>query len=202
VDRQRPGTVSRAANREELLEVRANAFAAHFLMPEVGVRAFLQTLGKGDATRQTQEVFDNAAPADKGQQLLVQRRMPPGSQTLQVHDVVGMAHHFGVSYDAALFQLLNLRIIPKDRLETLKKQRDLGTRVARVLRIEHWDENAHWSLAEQVMALGFEAYRRGEISRRKLFELAEDAEVAKADMEAALATDAREEDAVGAIVPE
>jgi len=201
VDRQRPGTVSRVANREELVEIRANAFAAHFLMPEAGVRAFLQTLGKGEATRQILEVFDSVAGAERGE-LSAQRRTPPGSQMVQVHDVVGLAHHFGASYDAALYQLLNLKIITKDRVEALKEQRDLASRVARALRIEHWDENAHWSLAEMVLALGFEAYRLGEISRSKLLELAAEAEVPKADVEAALAADADNEEPVDAITPE
>jgi len=201
-DRERPGTVSRVANHEELVEIRANTFAAHFLMPEAGVRTFLQTVGKGEATRQTLEVFDSAAAAERGEKLSVQKRLPPGSQIVQVHDVVVLAHHFGVSYDAALYQLLNLKLISKDRFEALKGQRELGVRIARVLRMERWDENAHWSLAEQVLALGFEAYRRGEISRSKLLELAEEAEVPKPDVEAALAADFDEEDMVDAITPE
>jgi transcriptional regulator with XRE-family HTH domain len=202
VDRQRPGTVSRVANREELVEIRANAFAAHFLMPEAGVRAFLQTLGKGEATRQIMEVFDSAAGAERTEQLSAQKRTPAGSQVVQVHDVVGLAHHFGASYDAALYQLSNLKVLTKDRFDALKEQRDLGARIARALRIEYWDENAHWSLAEMVLALGFEAYRRGEISRSKLLELAGEAEVPTADVEAVLAADGGEEELVDAITPE
>jgi len=202
VDRERPGTVSRAANREELVEIRANAFAAHFLMPEAGVRAYLQTLGKGEATRQVHEVFDSTAAAVGGEQISAQKRMAAGTQAVQVHDVVGLAHYFGVSYDAALYHLLNLKVIPRDRFDLLREQRDLASRVARALRIEHWDENAHWSLAELVLALGFEAYRRREISRSKLLELAEDVEVPRADVEAALAADLDDGDAVDAIAPE
>jgi len=201
-DRVRPGTVSCAANREELVEIRANAFAAHFLMPEAGVRTFLQSIGKGEVTRQTLEIYDGTAVAEHGVKLSVQKRMPPGSQIVQIHDVVVLAHHFGVSYDAALYQLLNLKAITKDRFEALKEQRTLAVHVARVFRMERWDEHAHWSLAEQVLALGFEAYRRGEISRSKLLELAEEAEVAKPDVEAALAADFDEEDTVDAITAE
>lgn len=119
-------------------------------MPEGGVRTFLQALGKGEATRQVQEVHDGVA------QVAAQKRMPPGSQEIQVHDVVMLAHHFGVSYEAALYQLLNLKLIAKDRLEVL---------------------------------IGLEAYRRGEISRRKLLELAADLGVRKGDIEQALAED-------------
>lgn len=201
-DRQRPGTVSRASNREELVEIRANAFAAHFLMPEAGVRTFMQTMGKGEATRQTLEVFDNTGFAERGDQISVQKRMPPGSQVVRVHDVVGLAHRFGVSYEAALYHLLNLKVITKDRFEVLRGQRDLGVYVARALRIEHWDENAHWSLTELVLARGLEAYRRGEISRSKLLELGAEVDVSKSDVEAALATESGEEEAVDVITPE
>ncbi len=201
-DRQRSGTVSRTLNREELIEIRANAFAAHFLMPEAGVRAFLQSLGKGESTRQTQGVFDDSALAEQAEQISVQKRMPPGSQTIRVHDVVGLAHHFGVSYEAALYHLLNLKVIPNDRFETLKKQRNIGMRVAHALRIAHWDENAHWSLANQVLHLGFEAYRRSEISRNRLLELAGEFDVSEEDVEAALASDGDEDEAVDAITPE
>jgi Zn-dependent peptidase ImmA (M78 family)/transcriptional regulator with XRE-family HTH domain len=201
-DRQRPGAVSRTSNREELLEIRANAFAAHFLMPETGVRAFLQTIGKGAATRQTLEVFDDSTLAERGEQISVQKRMSPGSQTVHVHDLVGLAHNFGVSYEAALYHLLNLKVISNDRFEILKKQRELGARVARALRIGHWDEDAHWSLTQQVLALGFEAYRRSEISRNKLLELAREVDVPKKELEAALADNDDEEEAVDAIAPE
>jgi Zn-dependent peptidase ImmA (M78 family) len=42
VDRDRSGAISRAENRADLLEVRANAFAADFLMPADGTLQFVQ----------------------------------------------------------------------------------------------------------------------------------------------------------------
>jgi len=61
VDRDRSGLVSRASDREDLIEVRANSFAASFLMPEEGVRQFVASLGKGGPSRAYAEVFDEAA---------------------------------------------------------------------------------------------------------------------------------------------
>jgi len=49
LDRAQTGHVSRESERADLLEVRANVFAANFLMPEDGVRQFVSTLGKGGA---------------------------------------------------------------------------------------------------------------------------------------------------------
>ena len=61
-DRERRGLVSRGQDRDELLEVRANAFAASLLMPADAVRQFVQALGKGQPSRMEAEVFDDAAP--------------------------------------------------------------------------------------------------------------------------------------------
>jgi len=51
----------------------------------------------------------------------------------------------------------------------------VAARIERALRITGWDETAHWSFAEQLLQLGFEAYFQGEISRNKLLELTEEA---------------------------
>ncbi len=194
-DRERFGGISHAGNRNELAEVRANAFAAHFLMPEAGVRSFLKALGKGEGTRQNLEIYDewDHVPA--------QKRMPAGSQEVRVHDVVGLSHHFGASYEAALHHLLNLGIIRKDNFEVLWESRGAQGAVRRALRIPKRDEEIHWNLAEQLLALGFEAYRREEISRGKLMELAERAGVAQEDMEEALYEAQPRPEPIEAILP-
>lgn len=179
-DRDRFGGISHAGNRSELAEVRANAFAAHFLMPESGVRSFLKAVGKGEGTRQNLEIYD------EWEEVSAQKRMPAGSQEVQVHDVVGLSHHFGASYEAALYQLLNLRIIRRDNFETLWESREAQGSIRRALRIPEWNEGFHYDLAEQLLSLGFEAYRREEISRGKLIELAEKAGVDREEIEEAL----------------
>jgi Zn-dependent peptidase ImmA (M78 family)/DNA-binding XRE family transcriptional regulator len=179
-DRDRSGGISHAGNRSELAEVRANAFAAHFLMPESGVRSFLKSVGKGEGTRQNLEIYDG------WEEVPAQKRMPAGSQEVRVHDVVGLSHHFGASYEAALYQLLNLRIIRRDNFEALWESREAQGAIRWALRIPEWGEGFHYDLAEQLLSLGFEAYRREEISRGKLMELAEKAGVDRDDVEEAL----------------
>lgn len=179
-DRDRFGGISHSDNRNELAEVRANAFAAHFLMPEAGVRSFLKALGKGQGTRQNLEIYD------EWEGVSAQKRMPAGSQEVRVHDVVGLSHHFGTSYEAALYHLLNLGIIRKDNFETLWEAKAAQGPIRRVLRIPEWDEGFHYHLAEQLLSLGFEAYRREEISRGKLVELAARVGVDREEIEEAL----------------
>ena len=195
-DRDRFGGISHAGNKDELAEVRANAFAAHFLMPEAGVRSFLKALGKGEATRQNLEIYD------EWNQVSAQKRMPAGSQELRIYDVVGMSHHFGVSYEAALYHLLNLRLLRKDSFEALWAQKEVAEPVRQALRIPEWDEGIHWYLAEQVLSLAFEAYRRDEISRNKLIELAEKSDVDREEIEAVLHDIYPHPEPIEAIVPD
>jgi transcriptional regulator with XRE-family HTH domain len=194
-DRDRFGGISHTGNRSELAEVRANAFAAHFLMPEAGMRSFLKALGKGEGTRQNLEIYD------EWEGLPAQRRMPTGSQEVQVHDIVMLSHHFGTSYEASLYHLLNLGIIRKDTFEVLWESKEVQGSVRRALRIPEWDERLHWDLAEQLLSLGFEAYRREEISRGKLVELAEKAGVDREEIEEALYEAQPHPEPIEAILP-
>jgi Zn-dependent peptidase ImmA (M78 family)/transcriptional regulator with XRE-family HTH domain len=168
-DRDRSGLISQASERDDLLEVRANAFAASFLMPEDGVRQFVAGLGKGKPSRQFTEVFDEAGYLD------VEGRSEPGTQTIQLYDVVQLADHFGVSRLSALFRLRNLRLLTEAEFEHLKKldEQGKGRHLARLLGLP---EPAHLEkrseLKHRFLGLALEAYRRDEISRGKLRELA------------------------------
>ncbi len=198
-DREHFGGVSHAGNKSELAEMRANAFAAHFLMPESGVHSFLKALGKGEGTRQNQEVYD--VYEDERDHVSAQKRMPTGSREVRVHDVVGLSHHFGASYEAALYHLLNLGIIRRDTFEVLWESKEAQVPIRRALRIPEWNEEVHWDLAEQLLSLGLEAYRREEISRSKLIELAEKVGVDRQEIEEALYDAQPRPQPIEAIIP-
>ncbi len=181
-DRERPGGISHAGNRNDLSEVRANAFAVHFLAPEPGVRTLLSSLGKGESARQNLEIYD------EGDSVPAQKRMPAGSQELRVHEVVIMSRYFGVSYEAMLYQLLNLRILRKGaKFDALMEQKESAPSIRRTLRLSDFDDESRRNLpdplTEQLLSLGIEAYRREEISRGKLFELAEKVDVGRDEIE-------------------
>lgn len=167
-DRDRSGLISQASARDDLIEVRANAFAANFLMPEEGVRPFVAGLGKGKPSRLFAEVFDEAG------YLSVEGRSGPGTQTLQLYDVVQLAHHFGVSRLSALFRLRNLRLLSEADFEHLKAldDRGKGRHLAKLLGLAepHHDE-IRSEFKHRFLGLALEAYRRDEISRSKLSEL-------------------------------
>jgi Zn-dependent peptidase ImmA (M78 family)/DNA-binding XRE family transcriptional regulator len=167
LDRDEKGTISRASQRDTLPEVRANAFAAAFLMPPGGVIAFLHGLAKGKASRLKAEVFDEEAA------LAAQARPAPATQDIQLYDVVLLAHHFGVSQISALYRLKNLKLLNETEFADLEiqEQAGRGKQIAETLRLSEPQEEGD-GIRARIVALALEAYRREEITRRKLEELA------------------------------
>jgi hypothetical protein len=158
--------VSRAENRDELSEVRANAFAAAFLMPENGVRAFVRALGKGEPSRSVLQAFDETEAVG------AQKRIEARSQEVQVYDVVHLAHHFGVSFEMALYRLLNLKLISEEEHKQLAEQRELANTLRRYFGPEEQEgAPGRREFRHQLLVLALEAFRREAISRGKLKEL-------------------------------
>jgi Zn-dependent peptidase ImmA (M78 family)/transcriptional regulator with XRE-family HTH domain len=168
LDRDQKGTISRASDRDKLAEVRANTFAAAFLMPKAGVEEFIYNLAKGRPSRRSADVFDEqeALPA--------RARTAPRSQVIQLHDVVLLAHHFGVSRIAALYRVKNLGLLKEREFKDLKHQEEqgLGKELADLFALEEPDqEKAGSEFRYRFLILALEGYRRGEITRSKLREL-------------------------------
>jgi Zn-dependent peptidase ImmA (M78 family)/transcriptional regulator with XRE-family HTH domain len=169
LDRVQMGHVSRESDRSDLLEVRANVFAANFLMPEDGVRQLVGTLGKGSTSRLHAEVFDESGVVP------VDTRTAGGSQDLQIYDVVKLAHHFGVSVLSALYRLMNLRLITDKQFDQMKQMDSEGMskQLAELLGLAEVSEEENISaFYRRYLVLALEAYRREKISRRKLIEIA------------------------------
>ena len=168
-DRSRFGVVSRLSQRENLVEVRANAFAANFLMPEEGVRRFLAQLGKIGRTRPIYQVFDTSGS------MKVEDRMAPGSQAIQLHDVVQLAEFFRVSLPSCIYRLHDLRLITEKESADLEAlhQKGAGKLVAKLLGFpqpRHRKER-NW-FRNRLLGLALEAFRREKISRGKLIAFA------------------------------
>lgn len=178
LDRDQKGAISRAGDRDSLPEVRANAFAAAFLMPGEGVTAFLQGLAKGQPSRLRADVYDEEAA------LPAQARPEPGSQDIQLYDVVLLAHRFGVSRISALYRLKNLKLLNDPEFGALQIQEEAGRgrEIAEVLGLPEPDESGD-GVRARIVTLALEAYRRGEITRAKLAELVRLAGVESARLE-------------------
>lgn len=168
-DRERQGVVSRGQDRAEFLEVRANAFAAAFLMPEEATRQIVLALGKGRPSRMEADVFDEV------EAVRTRARAAPGSQEIQLYDVVQVAHHFRVSIPAASYRLKSLRLVTREELSSLLKRDALGhsRQISTLLGLPEPDhEELRNQFTHRFLGLALEAYRRDDISRSKLIELA------------------------------
>ena len=169
LDRNAQGTISRARERNDLIEVRANAFAANLLMPEAGVRQFLATLGKGSDSRLFAE-----APSDTGA-FSIEARGNAADLDVQLHDVVLLADQFGVSRSVALYRLRNLRILSERDFTVLmaQDQAGKGRDLARLLALPEVDHHAErQQFRHRFLSLALEAHRRDAITRSKFAELA------------------------------
>lgn len=95
------------ANAKELIERRADAFAAAFLLPGSGVAETVCRLGKGQPSRQVQWLFD----ATTERSVRAEERSTPGSQVMTYLDVAWIARRFGTAYRPTVSRLLGLGLI-------------------------------------------------------------------------------------------
>jgi len=171
LDRHAPVTVSSRGNAHELIEKRANAFAAAFLMPAQGMDEQLRRLGKRGGSRQEHMVYDVATDGRSGAEL----RAAPHAHELTYQDIAVIAYHFEVSYQAAVYRLNSLGHVSARERDALLNCAEQGRAYTKkVLRQEDLDQPKQASnrtLLNEIAYLAIEAYRREEISRGRLLEL-------------------------------
>jgi Zn-dependent peptidase ImmA (M78 family)/transcriptional regulator with XRE-family HTH domain len=161
LDRNINAIVSTNDNSHDLIEKRANAFAAAFLMPQAGVHWFLGLIDKGGASRRHLHVYDVA----REEELDGERRAAPRSQRITFKDAAMLANHFGTSYESAVYRLRDLRVIKPSERQTLLEEEQ--TKAAKEFIGLFYDEAAPGpdkDLVREVASLAIEAFRREEVS--------------------------------------
>ena len=172
LDRDRSIAVSSTDNSSEMVERRANAFSAAFLMPGSGVFDALRSLDKGLPSRQEQTIFDVASGGHTDAEL----RSPAHSQRITYKDIAMLAHHFGVSYQATVYRLKSFRYLSHPDSHGLLEQEGFGREYLKALMFSDVGEPEHpryrdRELRSEIAHLAIEAYRREEISRGRILEL-------------------------------
>src|SRR5258707_15120987 len=99
VARQLPAKLNRCP------KAKRTTFAAGFLLPEEGVRQFVASLGKGAASRIHADVFDESGV------VAIDSRTDPGTQEIQLYDVVQLAHSYGVRVSSTFYSFCNLELV-------------------------------------------------------------------------------------------
>jgi len=170
LDKDAIGMVSRVTERDDLREMRANSFAANFLLPEQGVRQFVAALGKGSASRIHADIFDESGV------VAIDSRTDPATQEIQLYDALQLAHSYGVSVPSTLYRLRNLKLLSEPEFEKLRAMDDEGRsrKIAVAFGVEtdrSFEQRGEFQ--RRFLALGLEALRREKISQAKFMQLAE-----------------------------
>lgn len=181
-DRQSRAVVSWEKDRDTIVETRANAFAAEFLLPEEGVRAFLDGRSKGGGAVAEHLLPEPTNGEDASR---VRRRAPTGSQRVTFEDAARLAQRYGVAYKTAVYRLRNTYAIGDRELESLLAQDTVARRYENMLAPSGSADEATRQAADkatgqaavdralvpEVTHLAIEAYRRELISTGKLRDL-------------------------------
>ncbi len=175
-DRKLKVTYTAKDNSTNLIEARANAFAAAFLMPKRGVELALERDDKGKPSKHLFSMYDVANEGSTD----IERRTTAASQRMGAKDVARLALHFDASYQVACFRLKSLGFINQNELNDLKDREE----AARLfMRLARGDQPAGQDretmlrrkfknhIIAQMLPLILEAYQREIISRGRVLEL-------------------------------
>lgn len=159
-------------NARDLIEVRANAFASAFLMPEQGIVTLLRSMGKGQGSRIDLAIYDPSAESA----IHAHYRQAASSQKILAQTISWIAHHFGVSYQAVAYRLQNLGYYKAKERDDLLNEESKGREYLRVLHLLQDVEVSNSStenreLKAQIANLAIEAFQREKISRGRLLDL-------------------------------
>jgi Zn-dependent peptidase ImmA (M78 family)/DNA-binding XRE family transcriptional regulator len=170
LDRGMNAIVSTDRNSQELIEKRANAFSAAFLMPQSGVSWFLSLIDKGGASRWRLHSYQAVTEDDAD----TERRAAPRSQRITFKDAAMLAHHYGTSYDSAVYRLRDLRIIrPAERQALLVDEQKVAAREFIELFYNESQSAPDREFVLEVAHLAIEAFQREEVSTGYLRDLGE-----------------------------
>ncbi len=170
VDTDKSFSISYTSKHAELLEVRANAFAAHFLVPSDICRDKVHEIGKGFPSRDEVSVYNENEPLE------IHKRNLRSEQSIQLYEVGTMALWFGVSILTMLYRLKNTNFLSSNELDTLLKEESspLGTHLKSIMKKEETDTifKSTDLFRMNIFNMALEALRRNEISTGKCIEVA------------------------------
>jgi Zn-dependent peptidase ImmA (M78 family)/DNA-binding XRE family transcriptional regulator len=160
------------SKQKELKEIRANAFAAEFLMPQEGIKNFISSLGKGYPSRPSESVFCEGTE----EETFVEGRLSQKGRDIDLWDVNHLSRYFHVSKESTLWQLFNLKLITEEERKGLFEQMDTnyGKQIAGLVGSENCNRCEHEvfpSVCIHLVHLASTAFNRDIISKNKFLEL-------------------------------
>ncbi len=186
-----PWRVCKSGGAPDFPEVRADAFASALLIPQYGLRRYVETLGKetlGRAGPTVLSLFSEGDGRDKtGESRRVDGRQRRGRHPITLADILRTAHYYGTSPSVAAHRLRNLRLLTDRELDQLKTmlRSEKHTPIDGELALQAHEMD---SLGSRLAALAASALHRGNIDTTRFNELADLAGVRVADRKGLLAT--------------
>ncbi len=128
-DRHLPWRVCGTSAEMDFQEVRANAFAGGFLLPEHGVRRYLETLGKETLGRSGPAVLSVyfEGESDGNNNLRIDGRAREGRHPITLSDLTLVAHYYGATRSLTAHRLRNLRLMSDEQIERFERMLDSDT---------------------------------------------------------------------------
>ena len=190
-DHHLPWRVCSTDAEMDLQEVRANAFAAGFLLPEHGVRRYLETLGKETLGRSGPAVlsvyFESEHKSDSNN-LRIDGRTREGRRPITLSDLTLIAHYYGATRNLTSHRLRNLRLLSDEQIKRFERMidSDTGRNAQNTLALKTVPYETD-SLRYRLAALAAEAYNRELIDRDAFSNFADVADVPERDRSRLLA---------------
>ncbi len=130
-DRHLPWRVCGTCAEMDFQEVRANAFAGGFLLPEHGVRRYLETLGKETLGRSGPAVlsiyFEGEGESDGNNNFRIDGRAREGRHPINLSDLTLVAHYYGATRSLTAHRLRNLRLMSDEQIKRFERMLDSDT---------------------------------------------------------------------------
>ncbi len=191
-DRHLPWRVCGTDAEMDFQEVRANAFASGFLLPEHGVRRYLETLGKETLGRSGPAVlsvyFEGDHGSEGGDNLRIDGRAREGRHPINLSDLTLIAHYYGATRTLTAHRLRNLRLLNDEQIERFERmmRSDAGRRAEKTLALKAEPYETDY-LRSRLAALTAEAHNRELIDRDAFSNFADVAGVPERDRSRLLA---------------
>ena len=193
-DRSHRSFVCSAECRSNFVEVRASAFAHSFLLPESGLRWYLESLGKevlGRTGGVKMDLFsERHEQVRESTGVPVIGRNRRGAEPINMCDLIQIASFFGVSRSLVASRLRNLRYLTVDQFESLEELNSRGAATAAHDALELTDrqvESERDAFRSRLVALAVTGVDRGLCDQEEFTEIAELVGLNESQREALLA---------------
>jgi transcriptional regulator with XRE-family HTH domain len=190
-DRERQWLLCRFEGRRSPVEVRANAFASRFLLPEAGVQRYLHSLGKDTLGRTKGATLslhsERASMAANDKRVRVDGRGRRGATPVTACDVAQIACYFGVSQSLTVHALHNLRCMTEENLAILERHDTEGIvdRAREILNLRTIDmESGRDAFRCRLLGLAVEALHRHSIHEERFAEIVSLVQITDAERQA------------------